>query len=257
MRSKILVIEDSQDAFQLVSRHLGTMAELKWAKSAREASMQLEKTEFDLILLDVHLPDGDGMQICSLITSNPSLAKTPVIMLTARNSPGDKVLGFSIGADDYITKPYEPLELRARVEARLRRKALYARESERVVAGPLEIDKQTQIATVNENGEDKVLDLTPIEFKILMLIARSPNVVHSRDEILNTVWGQNIHVYSRSVDTHVSKLRRKLGQYGDLVQSVHGIGYRFVAPERSEKIELATTISSSNQQQGLPRAANM
>ncbi len=238
----ILLVEDSPEAQVLVKRALGVNYNMVWAKTLAEASKALEDQSFDLILLDVMLPDGDGYRLCSILQTNDSLRSTPVIFLTAKNSVTDKVLGFKVGADDFISKPFDPLELKARVEARLRKKELQNEASDIIRLGHLEINKSTQRVKLIEGDHFQEIDLTPIEFKLLILLTKEVNKVYSRDEILDTVWGENIHVYNRSVDTHISKLRRKLGPKADCIESVHGSGYRFSykvqAPK--EKIQLPT-----------------
>lgn len=228
----ILLVEDSSEAYQLVSRALGTAVHLDWARSQREASDLLERKKFDLILLDVNLPDGDGFQICSLLQTHEEWSQIPVVMLTAKNSVPDRVLGFSVGADDFIAKPFDNVELKARVEAKLRKRDRKNQAADNVIHGDLEINKSSQKAFVREEGGARELDLTPLEFRLLLLLASKPNVVLSREEILNTAWGENIHVYSRSVDTHISKLRKKLGPKHEYISSVHGTGYRFSGGEK-------------------------
>jgi DNA-binding response OmpR family regulator len=241
---KILVVEDSAEAYRLVHNALGTMYKLEWAKTRKDAAQMLEKTIYDLILLDGTLPDGDGFQLCSLLQAHESWATIPVILLTSRNSVMDKVMAFSVGADDFIAKPFEPLELRARIEAKLRRRERQIRASDVIICGDFEIDKRTQRAVINEDGVTRELVLTPIEFKMLLLFAGKPDVVHSRDKILDAVWGSNVHVYARSVDTHVSKLRKKLGSRQDCIMSVHGSGYRMTAPENDRAVQRLTNEMS-------------
>ncbi len=227
----ILLVEDSPEAQVLVKRALGQSYNLTWAKTLAEATKAVEDQSFDLILLDVMLPDGDGYRLCSILQTNDSLKNTPIIFLTARNSVTDKVLGFKVGADDFISKPFDALELKARVDARLRKKEQQLQASDVIRLGHLEINKSTQRVKVfhedHSEGEGIDIDLTPIEFKMLLLLTKEVNKVYSRDEILDTVWGENIHVYNRSVDTHISKLRKKLGNRADYIESVHGSGYRF------------------------------
>ncbi len=231
---KVLLVEDSSDSYQLVNRALGGSVHLEWARTQREASTLLEKKDFDLILLDVMLPDGNGFQLCSVLQTHERWKNIPVILLTAKSSVHDKVMAFSIGADDHISKPFDSMELKARVDARLRKRERLIQASDTVICNDIEINKRTQKVRVMDSGENRELDLTPMEFKILLLMASKPNVVLTREEILNKVWGENIHVYNRSVDTHVSKLRKKLGSKGENIVSVHGTGYRFVS-EATEK----------------------
>ncbi len=228
MPAKILVVEDSAESFQLVKRALGTGYMLECAPSLAEGVRMLNKIAYDLVLMDVMLPDGDGFGLCSILQSSDELKNIPIIFLTAKNSISDKVLGFQVGAEDFICKPFDPLELRARLESKLRKRERERHDSDIIRAGDLEINKSTQHVTIHEGSSPHRLDLTQIEFKLLVFLAKDPNVVFSRDEILNAVWGQSIHIYSRSVDTHISKLRKKLGHYDCYIESVHGTGYRFV-----------------------------
>jgi two-component system phosphate regulon response regulator PhoB len=226
---KVLLVEDSTESYQLISRALGSFVQLEWAKNQREGASILDKKDFDLILMDVMLPDGDGFQLCSMLQNQEKFAATPIIFLTAKTSIPDRVMAFSVGADDFISKPFDSLELRARVEAKLRKRERTLQAADVVICNGLEINKRTQKVSVNSNGTVEELDLTPMEFRILLLLAGKPNAVMSRDQILDTVWGENVHVYSRSVDTHISKLRKKLGGKGESILSVHGSGYRLVS----------------------------
>jgi DNA-binding response OmpR family regulator len=226
----ILLVEDSTDSFNLVKRSLGGI-QIEWARTLADASRILQRKTFDLILLDVMLPDGDGFRLCSILQTDDKLKTIPVVFLTAKNAVSDKVLGFSVGADDFLTKPFDPLELKARVDARLRKRDREKVEADIVRLGEIEINKSTQKVHMMTNGQNEEVDLTPIEFKLLLFLSKEVNKVHSRDEILNAVWGESIHVYSRSVDTHVSKLRKKLGDKASYIESAHGAGYRFVVPE--------------------------
>jgi two-component system, OmpR family, phosphate regulon response regulator PhoB len=232
--SKVLLIEDSIEAGQLVQRSLDPRIQIDWARSARDAVKKLEQNHFDMILLDNHLPDGDGIQLCSILQAHENWSRIPVIMITARASTPDKILAFTVGCDDYITKPFAPLELKARVEARLRKRERLAEESDRIITSGLHIDKRTHEVHVEEDGVLRKISLTPREFKILLLLASRPGVILSRDQILDAAWGENVYVCARNVDTHVSKLRKKLGSKADMIESAHRSGYRFIVG-RNEK----------------------
>lgn len=227
----VLLVEDSPEIFHLVRRALGATVQLEWGKSLREAKSLLQSRVFDLILLDIVLPDGEGYEICSLLRSEEHWARIPVIFLTAKNSVSDKVMGFSIGGDDFIVKPFDLMELKARVESKLRRLELERSQSEIARFGEIEINKATQKVLLHKGSSSSEVELTPIEYKMLLFLSREPGKVFGREEILNAVWGETIHVYNRSVDTHISKLRKKLATHADYVESVHGIGYRFVIRE--------------------------
>ena len=228
---KILIIEDSEDAYNIVHTSLRSQYHVDWAQNVQSAKSYLSKFNYKIILLDIILPDGDGFQLCSLLQSQESTQEIPIILLTSKSSTSDKVLGFSVGANDYLVKPFDPLELRARIESKLR---IYHRQklssNIQKISG-LEINRENQrIFVITSNGK-KEIDLTPIEFKLLAFLAKEPNKVFSRDDILNSVWGEGVHVFSRSVDTHISKLRKKLFQHAHCVQSVHGSGYKFAVKD--------------------------
>ncbi|HXH75506.1 MAG TPA: response regulator transcription factor [Bacteriovoracaceae bacterium] len=223
--NRILLVEDSKEIYQMVLQSTANLCELTWVTSLQEARDILNKHSYDLLLLDVDLPDGNGIEFCSSIQSTHS--HCPIFFLTGHLGLSDKVMGFSAGADDYITKPFSPLELRARIEGRLRKNKQQVAQSDMYNWNELQICKSRQEVSIREQGVFKKVDLTALEFKILMYFATRPGEVINRDKILNDIWGEDIHVYSRSVDTHVSKLRKKLGAVSHIVESIHGSGYKF------------------------------
>lgn len=224
---QILLVEDSQEIFHLVRGALDSVGRLVWAPNVAMAQKEIASKDFDLILLDVELPDGSGYDFCQEVTSSPKGKRTPILFLTAHSEMSEKLMGFSAGGDDYITKPFSSLELKARVEARLRTVSQLKVEGDSYRWKELELLKSKQQVLLYTTQGQEISDLTSIEFKMMMLFAQRPEEVVLRDEILNEVWGEDVHVYSRSVDTHVSKLRKKLGPHSDLIESVHGRGYRF------------------------------
>lgn len=223
--NSILLVEDSKEIYQMVAQSVAQIAELSWAKSVEEAKVELAKQSFDLILLDVGLPDGNGIEFCSTLQSTHS--HISIFILTGQNNLSDKVLGFTAGADDYITKPFSPLELRARIEGRLRKNQQQTVQSDVYKWKELQISKSRQEVSISSDGITQKVELTALEFKILMYFAFRPGEMIERDQILNDIWGADIHVYQRSVDTHVSKLRKKLGAVAHIVESIHGSGYKF------------------------------
>jgi DNA-binding response OmpR family regulator len=224
---KILLIDDAIEIYQIIEKHLAGTYALQWAKTYREALVALEGRDFDMILLDVVLPDGDGFHLCSMIQTNPQLQQIPLFFLTGKNAIGDKVLGFQIGADDYITKPFDPLELKIRIESKMKRAEQMKSEQTVLRFGNLEIQKKYQQAYFVEREQRTPIALTPIEFKILLLLSSDPNQLFEREKVIEYVWGKGVYVNSRSVDTHVSKLRKKLEAFGDHIQAVRGKGYIF------------------------------
>lgn len=196
----------------------------------------LKKQVFDLVILDVGLPDIDGFQVCTLIRNDPVLNRIPIILLTGRDHDADRIMGLTLGADDYITKPFNPGEFRARVLALIRRSVLSGvseakKVSNNLSVGDLRLSTETQRAFVNENGNDLVINLTTIEFKILKLLMTSVDRVFSRNEIIDLVWGNSTFITERTVDTHMSNLRKKLKSAGEIIRSVHGSGYRLSTSE--------------------------
>jgi len=222
---KVLLVEDSKEIFPMVKQALGQIAELTWVQTIKEAQETLEVDSYSLILLDINLPDGNGIDLCSQIHAvSPA---TPIFFLSASDKLSEKVLGFSAGADDYITKPFEPLELKARVESKFLKMDALNNSLMNLKWKELEIIRNKQEVKVLEDGELIPIDLTALEYKILTYFADKPDNVFPRDQILNDIWGKNVYVYPRSVDTHVSKLRKKLGSASEAIQSVHGVGYKF------------------------------
>lgn len=223
--NNILLVEDSKEIYQMVLQSVAQIAELSWAKSLEEAKLTLAKQNFDLMILDVELPDGNGIEFCSGLQATHS--HVPIFFLTSHTNLSEKVMSFSAGADDYITKPFSPLELRARLEGRLRKNKQQNLQSDNYKWKELQIIKSRQEVSILVNGEFQKIELTALEFKILMYFAARPGEVVERDKILNDIWGADIHVYQRSVDTHVSKLRKKLGAVSSVLESIHGSGYKF------------------------------
>ncbi len=243
---KILIVEDSSESFELVRRALGHSYQIDWVQSQETAIRALESKIYDLALLDINLPDGDGFQLCSLMQTHQDLKGVAVIFLTARDTSPDKVMGFSVGADDFLTKPFEPIELKARVEAKLRRRERDKVKARVLHVGDVEINKDSQkVSFLSPEGQTISLDLTPIEYKIFLLLASGIDQVYSRDDLLTAVWGENVYVYSRSVDTHVSKLRKKLGSRAAYIQSIHGTGYRFCLDDYNQNREAVEFTDSS------------
>jgi DNA-binding response OmpR family regulator len=224
--SKVLLVEDSKEIKKMVEISLtGLVEQLDWAENISSAEDFLKSEKYDLILLDIQLPDGNGIEFCQkLFMTYPD---TSIFMLTSQDALSEKVMGFSAGAEDYITKPFSTLELKARVEAKLKRKELQKSNSNLLNWEQIKINISNQEVEILENEKFKTIDLTALEFKLLIYFANRVGQVIERDTILNDIWGEDVHVYSRSVDTHVSKLRKKLESVSVIIESVHGAGYKF------------------------------
>lgn len=224
-REKILIIEDEEDILELVSYNL-TKEEFTVAGVAtgEEALDKVRSDSPDLVVLDLMLPGIDGLEVCKRIKSNPETEQIPVVMLTAKGEEADVVAGLELGADDYVTKPFSPKVLIARIRAVLRRKT-------REVADETSIIQIQDILIHPGRNEVQVrgepIDLTFTEFQILHCLARRPGWVFSRDQIVDAVRGEDYAVTTRSVDVHIVALRKKLGPARDCIETVRGIGYRF------------------------------
>lgn len=226
----ILLIEDERDIADLVAHHLRQAGyTVAHAARLRDGMAQALATVPELIILDLMLPDGSGLDGCRTLKGNPKTRHVPIVILTARGEEIDRVVGFEVGADDYLTKPFSPRELTLRVRAILRRHAATeATEPATLTAGALELDAATHRVTVH----DRPVHVTAIEFKLLQYFLQHRGQVATRDTLLDRVWGYEAALTTRTVDTHMKRLREKLGPAGDCIETVRGVGYRFVGEER-------------------------
>ncbi len=226
MGSKILVVEDEADLAELVAFNLREAGhEVSTAGSGSTALAQIRQSPPDLLILDVMLPDISGLEVCRRIRLDEATASIPVIMLTAKGSESDRIEGFELGADDYVTKPFSPRELNLRVDALLRRAGSRpkTKTEEGIEIGCLEIDVAAHRVSVH--NEEK--NLTALEFRLLLDLAKRQGRVQSRNDLLERVWGYAPGVETRTVDTHVKRLREKLGdEAAALIETVRGVGYR-------------------------------
>lgn len=226
----ILIVDDEADLASLVEFNLKQAGlETAVALTGEQALALASRSKPDLVLLDLMLPDISGRDVCRRLRANPQTRDVPIVMLTARGEEADRVQGFEVGADDYVTKPFSPRELVLRVKAILRR-AGAGTTQERVVLGPLELDLGAHRAYV---GGDEV-ELTALEFKLLHHLMSRPGRVQTREQLLSDVWGISSPLETRTVDTHVMRLREKLGEARDFVETVRGVGYRMAEPGRAE-----------------------
>ena len=226
MKPKILLVDDEKDIVEFLQYNL-TQEGFKviTAYNGKEA---LEKMNVnpDLVILDVMMPKMDGYEVCTRIRSMDDYKNVPIIFLTAKSSEMDEVHGLNIGADDFIQKPISPKKLVARVKSNLRKIETMqsdAAASKEITAGPLVINREKYQVLLD--GDHVVLPKK--EFEILAYLASNPGKVFHRDKILSDVWGDDIYVVERTIDVHVRKIREKLGDYADLIETIKGVGYRF------------------------------
>jgi DNA-binding response OmpR family regulator len=229
VKPSIFVVEDDKDICQLVNHHLAAAGySVRTFQRGNNVISDAELSRPSLFLLDIMIPGGDGLELCKRIRQTPPLAMTPVIFLTAKSAEADRVIGLELGADDYITKPFSPRELVARVKAVLRR---FERPLSPAVitAGDLKIDSGAMTLTVR--GEQ--IGTTATEFRLLDYLARHAGKVFSRDQILDSVWRETQYVTPRSVDVYVRRLREKIERDPEnplYLRTVRGAGYRFEVP---------------------------
>lgn len=227
LRMKILIIEDDRDIADLIAHHLTT--EKIPHEIVHNGAAGLAKARRilpDLILLDLMLPDMGGLEICRALKGDAKTAHIPIILVTAKGEEIDRVVGFEMGADDYMTKPFSPRELLLRVKAVLKRtlqKNSQEKSSEEGKQfGKLWIDPVRYEVKVDK----KEIKLTPLEFKLLKFFFENPGRVLTRDKLLDQVWGYDAALTTRTVDTHIKRLRERLGSAGDYIETVRGVGYR-------------------------------
>ena len=224
----ILVVDDEEPIQELLRFNLEKEGYLvRVAKNGQEALKQVENNQPDLLVLDLMLPGMDGLEVCRKLRSNPRFQQLPIIMLTAKGEEIDKVLGLELGADDYMTKPFSPRELLARIKARLRRlNPKEEADAQIITRGELQVDV-TEFRVYVRGVET---ELTPKEFELLRILAAHPGKVYSRDELVERIWGYEYNGDTRTVDVHVRHLRLKVERdpsKPEYIETLRGIGYRF------------------------------
>lgn len=224
-RQSVLVVEDEEDIMEVIRFNLEKEGyEVNQALSGEEALQVIENNLPSLVLLDLMLPGINGLDLCRIFKQNDRTKAIPVIMLTAKSEDADIVAGLEMGAEDYITKPFSPRVLVARVRTILRRRESGVKDDSSVIqVEGMQIHPGRHEVTMGDN----VVDLTPSEFRILHYLARRPGWVYSRDQIIDAIRGHGYVVTDRAIDVQVVGLRKKLGDYGKLIETVRGIGYRF------------------------------
>jgi two-component system phosphate regulon response regulator PhoB len=222
---KILVVDDEPDAVELIEFNLkGAGFDVVTATDGNDALKKARTFSPDLLILDLMLPEVDGLEVCKVLRRDSATASLPIIMLTAKAAEIDRVLGLELGADDYITKPFSPRELVLRVKNLLRRGQRDTKAAERITVGELNIDIPRHLVSV----AGRKVDLTVTEFKLLSLLAQRRGRVQSREQLLRDVWEYDNLIDTRTVDTHMRRLREKLGKAARYLDTVRGVGYRFV-----------------------------
>jgi DNA-binding response OmpR family regulator len=225
MKHKILVVDDEPDALELIEFNLkGAGYDVVTAADGEQALKKARDLLPKLIILDLMLPEVDGIEVCKILRRDQRTSGIPIIMLTAKAAEVDRVLGLELGADDYVTKPFSPRELILRVKRLLRSNEVSAEKSDRIEWKELSVDIPRHQALV----KGQPIDLTATEFKLLTVLAQRRGRVQSRDQLLQDVWEYDNLIDTRTVDTHMRRLREKLGVASKYLDTVRGVGYRFV-----------------------------
>ena len=230
MPQHILVVEDEPSIAELIAINLTHAGyTVSRALQADEALILLRNSMPDLVILDWMMPGKSGVQFARALRSNPSTQAIPILMLTAKGEEADKVLGLDAGADDYVTKPFSPKELVARVKALLRRHVFEVVEEKALVLGPMQLDPVAHRLSIRiSDNSSKALALGPTEFRLMQFLMANPERVHSRTHLLDNVWGNEVYIEERTVDVHIKRLRAALAPFAcdHYVETVRGSGYR-------------------------------
>ncbi len=234
MAKKVLIVDDEEHILELIRFNLEKEYQVRTAGSGEEALDVLRKEDMDLMILDLMLPGMDGIQVCNFIRNHKDLKQLPIIMLTAKNEDSDRILGLEVGADDYLSKPFNIRELQARIKAVLRRSSYDQGEAKNhyhIRDLNLDVDSRE----VRKNGE--VLSLTAKEFDLLKLLMEHHDKVLSRNFLLDKIWGYEYFGESRTVDVHIRHLRMKIGEEEEkpYILTKRGIGYKFLSEEGYEE----------------------
>ncbi len=225
-KERVFVVEDEPDILEVIEYNLKREGfQVSSARDGEEGLRHVRDQKPNLLILDLMLPGLDGIEVCRKLKADREVSRIPIIMVTAKGEESDAVLGLGVGADDYVTKPFSPRELIARVKAVLRRSGSAEPEvkEERLIRSGLVIDSGKHLVQVD--GERA--NFTASEFRLLFFLASNPGRVYTRDQLLNRVVGDETFVVDRNIDVHVRSIRKKLGEHRELIETIRGVGYRF------------------------------
>jgi two-component system phosphate regulon response regulator PhoB len=229
-RTKVLVIEDDRELAEVLSYNLKQAGyEVLLARDGSEGLSQAQNSAPEVILLDLMLPLVDGLEVCRRLRSDPAMREVLIVILTARAEEADQLVGFTMGADDYVTKPFSVKVLLERIKALRRRQQGPADDADLVKSQGISIDRHRHRAVAG----DRALELTLSEFKLLEVLVRQPGRAFSRSELIDAALGDDAMVLERTIDVHIRSLRQKLGEYAEIIETVRGVGYRFREPNYS------------------------
>lgn len=225
MSKRILIVDDEPDVVDLIEINLKALGfQISTASDGASALDKVQSKRPDLIILDLMIPSISGLEVCKTLKKNSETASIPIIMLTAKSEEVDRIVGLELGADDYVTKPFSPRELALRVQSVLRRGTEKVTLDETLTIGAITVDSSKHEVLL----QGKPIDLTATEFNLLALLMQRRGRVQNRDRLLNDVWGYEAAIDTRTVDTHVRRLRSKLGKHADVIETIRGVGYKFI-----------------------------
>ncbi|MCR9201008.1 MAG: response regulator transcription factor [Planctomycetaceae bacterium] len=224
-QNKILVVEDEKSIADIIIYNLEKEGfQVSWERDGRDGLARAQSALPDLVILDLMMPGMDGLQVCRQLRSNQRTEQIRILMLTARAEETDEIVGFNMGADDYVTKPFKVRPLIHRIKALLRRNDATSDRKDHLSIHGIEINRQQYSATC----DGRILDLTPTEFRLLWTLASQPGRPFSRNELMDTSRGEDANALERTIDVHVRSLRKKLNASAELIETVRGVGYRFL-----------------------------
>lgn len=224
IKGTILVIDDETDLIELVRYNLEKEGYAILSAADGESGVALVAREKpDLVIVDLMLPGIDGLEVCRLLRQKSETAQIPILMLTAKSSETDRIIGLELGADDYVTKPFSPRELAARVKALLRRSSGIRNQEALIRHGDLSIDPASHEVRIG----NRTIDLTATEYRLLQFLAAHPGFVYARSALIDGALGRDITVLERTIDVHIMSLRKKLGKFGEWIETIRGFGYKF------------------------------
>lgn len=237
-KKRILIVEDDHALSDILVYNLEQVGyAVSVARDGLEALRQAHVAPYDLILLDVMLPELDGIEVCRRLRSSAGTRDVLILMLTAKSQELDQLVGFSVGADDYVTKPFSVNVLLQRIKALLRRQEGQSDERDVIVSQGVKVDRQSHQASAG----DEPLPLTKSEFALLDVLARNKGRAFSRSELIDAALGEDAIVLERTIDVHIRALRKKLGKYAHLIETIRGVGYRFHDPRNEPVSEISET----------------
>lgn len=223
---KVLIVEDEKDIVEFLKYNLESEKFEVITAYDGEAGLEMLSHNPDIVLLDIMLPKLSGYEVCNQIRAQKKYENLPVVFLTAKTAEADEVMGLEMGANDYIQKPISPKKLIAKINTTLRNVGKLDQNSQKELyneIGPLKIDKEKYVVRIDDT--EKVFPRK--EFELLFFLSKNPGIVFSRDNLLKEIWGTEVYVVDRTVDVHIRKVREKLGNHADLIETVKGVGYRF------------------------------